>query len=73
MEEKKNKKREFVDISRLTSVGIGLIVSMMIGWFVGVQIDKHFHTSPIFMIIFLMLGIAAGIINVFRTLGKNGT
>ena len=71
MEEKKSKKREFVDISRLTSVGIGLIVSMMIGWFVGNAIDKHFHTQPIFMMVFLIFGIAAGIINVFRTLGKN--
>jgi ATP synthase protein I len=71
MEEKKNRKREFVEISRLTSVGIGLIISMMIGWFIGNIIDKHFHTAPIFMIVFLLLGISAGIINVFRTLGKN--
>jgi len=71
MEEKKNKKREFVEISRLTSVGIGLIVSLMIGWFIGNLIDKHFHTAPVFMLVFMMLGIAAGIINVFRTLGKN--
>jgi ATP synthase protein I len=71
MNEQKNKKREFVDIARLTSVGIGLVVSTMIGYYIGVVIDKHAHTGMIFTLIFLLLGIAAGIINVFRTLGKN--
>ena len=71
MDEKKSKKREFVELSRLTSVGIGLIVSAMIGWYIGTVIDKHLHTAPIFMVVFLVLGMSAGIINVFRTLGKN--
>ena len=71
MEEKKNKKREFVDAARLTSVGIGLIISTMIGYFIGDFIDKHAHTMPIFTLIFVLLGMAAGITNVFRTLGKN--
>ena len=72
MEEKKNKNREYVEISRLASVGIGLIVAILIGWFIGDLIDKHFHTAPIFMLIFLLLGIGAGMRNVFRTLGKYG-
>jgi F0F1-type ATP synthase assembly protein I len=68
---KKNKTREFVDIARLTSVGFGLVISTMIGYFIGAFIDKHAHTAPIFSLVFLLLGIAAGMINVFRTLGKN--
>jgi F0F1-type ATP synthase assembly protein I len=43
-----------------------------IGYFAGTAIDKHFHTAPIFTIIFIFFGIGAGILNVFRTLGKNG-
>jgi predicted F0F1-ATPase subunit len=73
MEEKKNKKREYVDVVRLTSVGFGLVIATMIGYFFGVFIDKHTHTTPIFTLIFLLLGIAAGIINVFRTLGRNNS
>jgi ATP synthase protein I len=72
MEEKKNKNRQFMEIAQMTSVGFGLVISMVIGWFIGNLIDKHFHTAPVFMLIFLLFGIAAGIINVFRTLGKNG-
>jgi ATP synthase protein I len=60
-----------MDLSRLTSVGIGLIISVLIGWYIGNVIDKHFHTAPVFMLVFLILGIGAGMINVFRTLGKN--
>jgi F0F1-type ATP synthase assembly protein I len=71
MEEKKNKKREFIEIARLTSVGFGLVISILIGWFIGSAIDKHFHTAPIFMLAFFILGMVAGMKNVFRTLGKN--
>jgi F0F1-type ATP synthase assembly protein I len=72
MEEKKNKKRQFADISRLSSVGIGLIVSTMIGYYIGAFIDKHAHTAPVFTLVFVLLGMGAGIVNIFRTLGKNG-
>ncbi len=72
MDEKKNKKREFADVARLSSVGIGLIVSTMIGYYIGVFIDKHAHTAPVFTMIFLLLGMGAGIVNIFRALGKNG-
>jgi ATP synthase protein I len=71
MDDKKNQKREFADIARLTSVGIGLIISVMIGYWLGSLIDKHIHTAPVFTMVFLILGIGAGMLNVFRTLGKN--
>jgi len=72
MDDKQNKKREYADIARLSSVGIGLVISVGIGYFIGTTIDKHFHTMPIFTLIFLLLGTGAGLLNVFRTLGKNG-
>jgi ATP synthase protein I len=72
MEDKKNKIREYADVARLTSVGIGLIISVVIGYFIGAWIDKHAHTSPLFTLIFLLMGIGAGLLNVFRTLGKSG-
>jgi F0F1-type ATP synthase assembly protein I len=28
------------------------------------------HTAPIFLIVFFLLGVGAGIINVFRTISK---
>jgi ATP synthase protein I len=71
MPEPKNKKREFMEIARLTSVGFGLVISVLIGWFIGKLIDDRFRTAPVFMLVFLLIGTASGIINVFRTLGKH--
>jgi ATP synthase protein I len=71
MNEKKSRQKEATEIARFTSVGIGLVVSMLIGYYAGITIDKHTHTAPLFTLIFLLLGIGAGMLNVFRTLGKN--
>jgi F0F1-type ATP synthase assembly protein I len=73
MEEKKNKKREYADMARLSSVGIALVVSVAIGYFAGAAIDRYFHTAPAFTIIFIFFGIGAGLLNVFRTLRKYGS
>jgi ATP synthase protein I len=73
MSEDNNKHREFLKITRLTSVGVGLIISIMIGYFIGYWLDKHLHTSQIFTIIFVVLGMGAGFLNLFRTLNKNDT
>jgi ATP synthase protein I len=72
MQEQENKKREVMNMARLTSVGIQLVLCIIIGYFIGHEIDKHAHTAPVFMYIFLALGIGSGMINVFRTLGKIG-
>src|SRR5271168_4159341 len=37
-----------------------IVVGPLIGW----QIDAWFHTGPIFLIIFLILGMVAGLLNV---------
>ncbi|HEY0145614.1 MAG TPA: AtpZ/AtpI family protein, partial [Methylovirgula sp.] len=39
-----------------------IIVGSLIGW----QIDSWAHTGPIFLIAFLMLGLAAGMLNIYR-------
>ncbi len=39
-----------------------ILVGALIGW----QIDKWAHTGPIFLILFLMLGMAAGMVNIYR-------
>ena len=44
-------------------LGYGFIVGGAIGW----QLDKWFETSPVFLLIFFILGAAAGIWNVIRT------
>lgn len=46
-----------------TELVAGVIVGAAIGW----SIDHFIGSPPVFLLIFLFLGIAAGVVNVFRT------
>ena len=54
------------------AMGIGmrvtseLVANVLVGTLIGWQIDKWFVTSPIFLLIFLLLGVASGFWNVYR-------
>jgi ATP synthase protein I len=54
------------------AMGIGmratseLVASVLVGTLIGWQIDSWFATSPIFLLIFLLLGVASGFWNVYR-------
>ena len=47
-------------------IGIEMVVSVAVGAGVGYFIDGWADTRPLFMIVFLFLGFAAGIMNVLR-------
>ena len=44
-----------------------LIVAIGIGWWFGRLLDRWLGTSPWLMDLFLLLGLAAGVLNVYRT------
>ena len=50
----------------LTEFTAGIVIGAIIGW----QLDTWLHTSPILLIIFLVLGTAAGFWNVYRIAAK---
>ena len=47
-------------------IGIELVVSVLAGGGIGLFIDSKLNTKPIFMLAFLALGFAAGVLNVLR-------
>jgi ATP synthase protein I len=60
------KDRRFIRLMGvLSTVGITMVVATVIGYFIGVFLDKVFGTSPWLMIVFLLLGIAAGFKNLY--------
>ncbi|MEK6590227.1 MAG: AtpZ/AtpI family protein [Nitrospinota bacterium] len=65
-DEKKDKFRFLRDLYLLSTVGIQLVVSIFIGFAFGFFLDNKLDTSPLFTFIFLIFGIAAGFINLFR-------
>ena len=47
-----------------------LVASVAIGGGIGFFLDKRIHTSPVFTLIFGMLGFAGGIVQLIRRLSK---
>jgi len=43
-----------------------LVVSIAIGWALGSWLDRKFGTSPWLMLVFTLLGVAAGFIEMVR-------
>ena len=59
---------------RQSDIGIGLrisiemVVSVIAGGGLGLLIDKMLDSGPVFMIIFVFLGFAAGLMNIYRVI-----
>ncbi len=58
-------------IGILANLGIAMVAATAIGLALGYQLDKWLKTSPWLMILFLLFGIAAGFINVFREANRS--
>jgi len=48
-------------------IAIELVVGIAVGGFIGKILDDQFGTAPWLLIVFLMLGFAAGLMNIVRT------
>ena len=53
-------------LGKIMKVVVEIVAAMAVGLGIGILIDNYFDTRPFFIIIFFLLGSAAGIINVFR-------
>jgi len=54
-------------VGRYSGMAFTLPISAGVGWVIGALLDKLFHTHFLY-VIFILLGIAAGLIDVYRTL-----
>jgi ATP synthase protein I len=50
-------------------VGVELLSAMVVALAIGWYLDRWLHTSPLFLVVFVLLGGAAGVANVWRTVG----
>ena len=77
----KNRIQDFKDIHEDTTpktpqnqgMGVGLrmatdmVAGVLVGLFVGYNLDSWLNTKPLFLLIFLIIGMVAGLLNVIRT------
>jgi ATP synthase protein I len=54
-------------LGALSAVGIGFVLAVGIGFLAGYWLDRWLGTSPLFTLVFFFFGLAAGIVNVVRT------
>jgi ATP synthase protein I len=54
---------------RLSTIGVTLVAATAIGLAIGYGLDRLFGTSPWLTLTFLLFGIAAGFLNLFRDVG----
>ncbi|MCF8052318.1 MAG: AtpZ/AtpI family protein [Desulfobacterales bacterium] len=67
---KRENRRQLREYAYFASVGLSVALSIFIGLFIGLYLDRRFDTDPIFMFIFLGLGIAAGYRNIALAIRK---
>lgn len=51
-----------------TRVGVELLSALVVGLGIGWALDRWLHTSPLMLVVFVVLGGAAGIANVWRVM-----
>ncbi|MCK4501619.1 MAG: AtpZ/AtpI family protein [Desulfuromonadales bacterium] len=60
-----NKRELYKSMGFLSSVGISLVASILIGLAMGLYLDKWLDTRPLFTLIMLLIGVISGFRNVF--------
>ncbi|OGB91917.1 MAG: hypothetical protein A2Z31_02280 [candidate division NC10 bacterium RBG_16_65_8] len=59
-------------LARLSTIGIALVAATAIGLLIVYGLDRLLGTTPWLTMVFALLGIAAGFLNLFRDVGLIG-
>lgn len=65
---RQNNRRPFRAMALMTAISSQLVGSLLIGIFLGRWLDGFGDTTPLFLVIGLFLGLAAGIFAMLRTI-----
>jgi F0F1-type ATP synthase assembly protein I len=57
-------------IGALSTVGISFVLAIVLGAWFGLLLDGWLGTKPWMFFLFFVLGLVAGVLNVYRTAGK---
>ena len=63
------KKNPLANLALITQVGLSIITPILLGVYLGMFIDKKIGTNGVFAISFIIIGAAAGFLNIFKLAG----
>jgi ATP synthase protein I len=61
-----NNRKLFSSMGLVTGLGFSAVGSLLVGVLGGLFLDRMLHTTPLFLIIGILLGIAAAALGVYR-------
>ncbi len=67
---KKKNKIDYSGLSMLSNIGYSVLAPILVGLYIGGLIDDKVGTGGIFRVIFIVLGAAAGMLNIFKITEK---
>ena len=66
----KNRGSNVTSIGKAFKISTELVAAVVVGSIMGFLLDNWFDTKPLLIICFFFMGVAAGILNVFRSAKK---
>ena len=67
---KENSSSNAASLGKALKISTELVASVVVGSTIGFLLDNWFGTKPLLTICFFIMGVAAGILNVFKTAKK---
>ncbi len=67
----KKRNNTLSNLSLITYIGVHMTVPIVAGLFAGQWIDNKLNTSPIFLFVFIILGVVVAFMNLFKVATKD--
>ena len=65
-----NKSRNAASLGKALKISTELVAAVVVGSTIGFLLDNWFDTKPLLTVCFFLMGVAAGMLNVFRSAKK---
>lgn len=66
MNNNKNKFQIYENLAFVSQIGIMMVVPIFLGVYIGNWIDEKLNTGSIFLLIFVVLGVASSFLNLYK-------
>ncbi len=67
MEDDKKKKKMYLQVADVATMGVAMVISIVLGLFGGMYLDRYLGTEPIFTLVLIFCGILAGFRIMYKT------